>query len=70
MADGLTACVIHWPCFSALLEPLPQEVNPMPDWLRSVYSNLGPVVEPHKHPILIEHRDRVFARHLPLPLDY
>lgn len=70
VGDGLTACDIHWACFSALLQPLPPAVNPMPDWLRPVYSYLGPVIEPHKHTILIEHRDRVFERHLPLPLDY
>lgn len=34
-----------------------------------VYSYLGPVIEPHKHAILIGHRDRIFERHLPLPLD-
>ena len=70
VGNSLTACDVHWTCFSALLGPLPQEVNPMPDWLRPVYSYLGPVVEPHKHTILIEHRDWVFERHLPLSLDY
>ena len=70
VGSTLTACDIHWACFSAMLDPLPQAVNPMPDWLRPAYSWLGPELEKHKHPILLEHRDLVFDRHLGLPLDY
>ncbi len=70
VGNALTACDIHWACFSALFDPLPQEVNPMPDWLRPSYAYLGPVLEQHKHQILLDHRDLVFERHLGLPLDY
>ena len=70
VGESVTACDIHWACFSALLDPLPHEVNPMPDWLRVSYSYLGPVLERHKHPILLEHRDHMFAEHLGLPLDF
>lgn len=70
VGDAVTACDIHWACFSALLEPMPHEVNPMPDWLRVSYSYLGPVLEHHKHPILLEHRDNMFEQHLGLPLDF
>ena len=70
VGDSLAACDIHWACFSALLEPLPHEVNPMPDWLRLSYAWLGPVLERHNHQILLEHRNTMFERHLGLPLDY
>ena len=70
VGEGVTACDIHWACFSALLDPLPHDVNPMPAWLRAAYSYLGPVLEEHKHDILLEHRDMMFERHLGLPLDY
>ena len=70
VGDSVTACDIHWACFSALLDPMPHEVNPMPDWLRVSYSYLGPVLEQHKHPLLLEHRDHMFQAHLGLPLDY
>ena len=70
VGDSLSACDIHWACFSALLEPLPHEVNPMPDWLRLSYAWLGPVLERHSHQILLEHRNTMFERHLGLPLDY
>ena len=70
VGGSVTACDIHWACFSTMLDPLPDEVNRMPDWQRVSYDYLGPVLENHKHPILIEHRDRVFERHLTLPLDF
>ena len=70
VGDRVTACDIHWACFSALLEPMPHELNPMPDWLRVSYSYLGPVLEHHKHQILLDHRDYLFSEHLGLPLDF
>ena len=70
VGDSITACDIHWACFSALLDPLPHDVNPMPDWLRPSYSYIGPVLEQHKHQILLDHRDIMFERHIGLPLDY
>ena len=70
VGDAVSACDIHWACFSALFAPLPHDVNPMPDWLRLSYSYLGPVLEQHKHRILLDHRDTMFERHLGLPLDF
>ena len=69
VGNSVTACDIHWACFSALLEPMPHEVNPMPDWLRLSYGYLGPLA-PHRHQILIDHRDHIFEAHLGLPLDF
>ncbi|MEM7219552.1 MAG: glutathione binding-like protein [Pseudomonadota bacterium] len=65
-----SACDIHWACFSALLRPLPQAVNPMPAWLRPAYAYQGDACDPDDYPELLAHRDRMFERHLGLPLDY
>lgn len=70
VGQTVTACDIHWACFSALLQPLPQAVNPMPTWLRDAYSYQGELVDPADYPQLIAHRDRLFENHLSLPLDY
>ena len=70
VGDELLACDIHWACFSAMLDPMPQDVNPMPGWLRPAYAWLPDELLPHRHAILLEHRDHVFAHHLGLPLDY
>jgi hypothetical protein len=52
------------------LEPLPEALNPMPDWMRIGYDMIGPVIEVAKDPILLEHRDRIYREHLSLPLDF
>lgn len=70
VGHALTACDIYWTVFSMALEPLPHAVNPMPDWMRMSYDMIGPVIEAAKDPILLEHRDMVYARHLSLPLDF
>jgi len=70
VGDSLTACDIYWTVFSMALEPLPHAVNPMPDWMRMSYDMIGPVIGAAKDPILLEHRDLVYARHLGLPLDF
>jgi hypothetical protein len=38
VGDGLTAVDIYWACFSQMLDPLPPEVNPMPDSVRGIWS--------------------------------
>ena len=65
-----TAADIYWMVFSMALEPLPHEVNPMPDWMRMSYDMIGPVLAGVKDPILIEHRDMMYARHSKLPLEF
>ena len=65
-----TACDIYWMVFSMALEPLPHEVNPMPDWMRMSYDMIGPVLEAAKDPILLAHRDMMYERHSKLPLEF
>jgi hypothetical protein len=60
----------YWACFSAMLAPLPQAVNPMPESLRPLYEDIGPIVAGALDPLLIAHRDRIYERHIGLPLDY
>lgn len=70
VGHSLTAADIYWMIHSMALEPLPHEVNPMPDWMRLSYEMIGPVLEGAKDPILLQHRDLMFARHFALPLDF
>ena len=70
VGDQITACDIYWTVFSMALEPLPHALNPMPDWMRIGYDMIGPVIEAVKDPILLEHRDFIYERHLSLPLDF
>ena len=66
----LTAVDIYWATFAAMLRPLPHELCPMPEALRGQYGHLTPEIEAALDPALLEHRDRIYERHLELPLDF
>ncbi|MEM6707773.1 MAG: hypothetical protein AAF648_03215 [Pseudomonadota bacterium] len=70
VGESPTLCDLQWAAFTAVLEPLPHADNPMPNWLRARYMYLGDRVAKHKHTILLEHRDHMFAQHLSLPLRF
>lgn len=65
----LGGCDVHWAAFSQMIEPLPHEACPMSPEMRAVYGNLSDEIRAEVDPLLIEHRDRIFERHIDLPLD-
>ena len=70
VGDRLTAIDLYWATFCALLRPLDDDVCPMPEGLRAGYGAMTPAIEAALDPALIAHRDLVYQRHLPLPLDF
>ncbi|MCB2061393.1 MAG: hypothetical protein KDE21_12845 [Novosphingobium sp.] len=70
VGDRLSACDVHWACFSQLVAPLSPENCALPEYLYSMFANVSGEVGAALDPILIEHRDRVWERHIGLPLDY
>lgn len=68
--NQITAADLYWACFSALLDPLPPEVNPMPDAMRGLYATQHPAIEAASDPILIRHRDMIYDKHIGLPLKF
>lgn len=69
VGDQFTAADLYWAYFSNLLQPMPHEVNPMPDRLRQTYQLPATRLSAFD-PIVLEHRDRMFANHLILPLTF
>jgi glutathione S-transferase len=70
IGEALSAADLYWATFAALVRPLPHDVCPMPPQTRAVYESKHPAVEAALEPILLAHRDFVYERHLPLPLDF
>ncbi|MDP6829492.1 MAG: glutathione binding-like protein [Alphaproteobacteria bacterium] len=67
VGDEFTAADLYWACFSQLVAPMAEDLNPMPERLR------GPYTAPDSvkiEPILLRHRDTMYQRHLSLPLDF
>jgi glutathione S-transferase len=70
VGNELTAVDIYWACFSNIFAPLREQDCPVPEPLRSAYSNLGPVVGAALTPALLAHRDFIWAEHIGLPMDF
>jgi glutathione S-transferase len=69
VGESLTAADLYWATFAAMARPLPPELCPMPAPVRASYEVHHPAVDPALDPILFEHRDMVYQRHLELPVD-
>jgi glutathione S-transferase len=69
VGDVLTAADVYWACFSTMLEPLPDALCKMSEELRSSRTPTHPAILAAKDPVLLEHRDRMFERHLG-PLEF
>lgn len=73
IGDSLTALDIYWACCSQMLDALPPEVNPMPDYMRNVWGLVSQAVQKAGYEIdkvLLDHRDYIFPTYLQWPLDY
>lgn len=60
----------YWAAFAGMLRPLSATDCPMDQGLRAMYSDLSPAVAEALTPRLLAHRDRMFASHIPLPMDF
>jgi len=65
----LSACDLHWAAFSLFVSPLPAQECVMPDFMRENYSHLTPELSAALDPILLEHRNMIYQRHIGLPVD-
>jgi glutathione S-transferase len=66
IGDSLSALDLYWSAFAALLDPLPDDLCPMPDYLRAMYTYDG--MPRDEIAELLAHRDRIYREHLELPV--
>lgn len=69
IGDRLSALDIYWAVFAALIEPLPENLCPMPSEFRRRYICEDPVVRAAITPQLLTHRDFIYYEYLELPVD-
>jgi glutathione S-transferase len=69
VGDQLSALDIYWAVFAALIEPLPENLCPMPAEFRRRYFCDDPVVRGASTPQLLAHRDFIYHEHLQLPIE-
>ena len=70
VGERLSACDLHWAAFAGFIAPLPPDLCPMPDFMRENYTHLTPELAEALDPILLEHRELMYQRHIKLPMDF
>jgi glutathione S-transferase len=68
LADTLSAADVYSAAFMALFRPLPPLLCRMDPAVRAAFEWLDEETRGALDPVLIEHRDMMYARHLELPL--
>jgi glutathione S-transferase len=68
IGDALTAADIYLATFMALFAPLPNDLCPIPDAFRTAFSAMDDATRAALDPVLLEHRDEIYEKHLELPL--
>jgi len=69
VGNRLSALDIYWATFAALVQPLSEELCPMPQTYRRLYTCTDPKVMPAMTPQLLAHRDFIYHDYLELPID-
>lgn len=67
--DGLSALDLYWVTFMNLIAPLPQDQCAIPEGWRQGFEAHDPVILAALDPLLVEHRDRIFAAHFKNPME-
>jgi len=70
VAGAVSAVDFYWANFAGMIKPLGPRDNPMPDYLRAVYEAVDEATAACLTPRLEAHRDRMYDRHIALPLDF
>ena len=68
VGDALTAVDVYSATFMALFRPLPVTQCQMEASARAAFESRDPAIEAELNPILLEHRDMMYASRLELPL--
>lgn len=70
VGSGFTAADLYWACFSQLIEPMDESMNPMPGLARELYTATDQKIVDAIDPVLLSHRDMIYQTHLSLPLEF
>ena len=70
MGNSPCAVDFYWANFAGMIKPLPAELNPMPDWIRPMYTASDSEMLACLSPQLEAHRDMMYERHIDTPLDF
>ena len=70
VGERLSALDIYWTAFANLLDPLPPAQCPMPEQWRPGFVVSDPEAREALSPLLLRHRDAIFAKHFRDPMEF
>jgi len=70
VGDSVTAVDFYLANFMGIFRPLSPEMNPMPEFLRRIYSEPVPELEGFLSDALFKHRDMMYERYIDTPLEF
>lgn len=70
VGSAVTAADFYWANFAGMVKPLGPQDNPMPDYMRATYESVDEDTLACLTPRLETHRNRMYERHIKLPLDF
>ena len=70
VGSSLSAPDVYWACFSQLIGPMDEARCPMGEQMRAIYDAITPEIAAAVSPVLIAHRDRVWEKHIGLPMEF
>ncbi len=70
VGESVSAPDFYLAHFAGLIKPLGERDNPMPGWLREQYESADTPTKDAFTPRLVALRDRMFERHIALPLQF
>ncbi|MAT92845.1 MAG: hypothetical protein CME59_09605 [Halioglobus sp.] len=70
VGEEVSAADFYWANFAGMIKPLGPGDNPMPDYMRATYESADAATAALLTPRLEAHRDRMYQRHIALPLDF
>ncbi len=70
VGNTVSAADFYWANFAGMVKPLGPQDNPMPDYMRATYESVDADTLACLTPRLEAHRDRMYKRHIALPLDF
>ena len=70
VGNTVTAADFYWANFAGMVKPLGEKNNPMPEYMRTTYESADEDTLACLTPRLEALRDRMYERHISLPLDF
>jgi glutathione S-transferase len=68
VGEALSAADLYWAAFAAMVEPLPHDLCPMSEMMRTNYAITDPALRSSCSDELLEHRDAIYEEVIGLPV--